>query len=97
MTGGGGRKSVRLRIEGLVQGVWFRAWTEREAKARGLDGWVRNRDDGSVEAALAGPAPLVDEMIALCWHGPRAARVSNVDTSPEIEAVSPGFRQQPTP
>ena len=47
------RKIVRVLISGIVQGVWFRAWTVQEAQARGLDGWVRNRRDGRVEAVLS--------------------------------------------
>ena len=47
---------VRVVISGRVQGVWYRGWTVDEARARGLDGWVRNRRDGSVEAVFQGPA-----------------------------------------
>ena len=61
--------SIRLRIYGKVQGVWFRAWTVREARRLGLDGWVRNRADGSVEAVLGGPAVQVREMVDLCRRG----------------------------
>ena len=50
------RKIVHVLISGTVQGVWFRAWTVQEAQKRGLDGWVRNRRDGDVEAVFAGPA-----------------------------------------
>jgi acylphosphatase len=66
-------------IRGRVQAVGFRYWTRRTATARGLQGWVRNRRDGSVEAVFAGPERAVAEMIALCRRGPDAARVDSVD------------------
>jgi acylphosphatase len=69
-------------IRGIVQGVGFRYWTRRTATARGLEGWVRNRRDGSVEAVFAGPEQAVAEMIALCRRGPDAARVDTVDEKP---------------
>ena len=88
--------AVRVRIEGRVQGVWFRAWTVREASARGLDGWVRNCRDGAVEALFAGPEPAVRAMIALCWDGPPAARVSAVAETPAEPPDDPGFAQRAT-
>jgi acylphosphatase len=66
-------------IRGRVQGVGYRDFTEREARARGLTGWVRNRRDGSVEAVLAGPPAAVADMIAACRRGPFNARVDAVD------------------
>jgi acylphosphatase len=68
----------QVTIRGRVQGVGYRAWLEFTAQGLGLDGWVRNRRDGSVEALLAGPARVVAEMIALCRQGPSAARVDGV-------------------
>ena len=76
-----------MRITGRVQGVSFRAWTREEAERRGLGGWVRNREDGSVEARFSGPAGTVDEMIALCREGPMVARVDSVETR-EVEPAS---------
>jgi acylphosphatase len=64
-------------IRGRVQGVGFRAWTEVTALERGLQGWVRNRRDGSVEALFAGPAAAVAAMVAECHRGP--GRVDRVD------------------
>ena len=72
------RSSIRVEIYGRVQGVWFRAWTEREARACGLGGWVRNRRDGSVEAVFSGSPSAVDEMILACWSGPPSAHVLDV-------------------
>jgi acylphosphatase len=65
----------QVTITGRVQGVGYRAWVEHVASRQGLEGWVRNRRDGSVEALFAGPAEVVSEMIALCRHGPSAAKV----------------------
>jgi acylphosphatase len=64
-----------VTIRGRVQGVGYRAWVEDEAIARDLEGWVRNRRDGSVEAVFAGPAGAVTAMIAACRRGPPSARV----------------------
>jgi acylphosphatase len=69
----------RVVIRGRVQGVGFRAWTECTALERGVQGWVRNRRDGSVEALFVGPAETVAEMIEACRHGPPGARVDFVD------------------
>ena len=88
--------AVRVRIEGRVQGVWFRAWTAEQAQALGLSGWVRNRRDGSVEAVFAGPEQAVREMVARCWRGPPAARVERVSEQPETVEVPSGFQLLPT-
>jgi acylphosphatase len=90
------RKTVRVRISGRVQGVCFRAWTVEQAYALRLDGWVRNRRDGSVEAVFSGPVGAVDDMIRRCWEGPPAAEVDQVSVAPEPNEVGPGFRHAPT-
>jgi len=89
-------KRVHLRIHGQVQGVMFRGWTVDEATERGLDGWVRNVHDGTVEAVLAGEDAKVDEMIQRCHEGPPAARVSKVDVTDAEEPVGRGFHQAPS-
>src|SRR3954466_3996731 len=66
-------------IRGRVQGVGFRYWTRRTATARELEGWVRNRRDGSVEAVFAGEEQAVAEMIKLCRRGPDGAHVVTVE------------------
>jgi len=66
-------------IRGHVQGVGYRAWVEDTARVRGLDGWVRNRRDGSVEAIFAGGPADVAAMIDACRRGPAAAQVDSVD------------------
>lgn len=92
--------TVRVRIEGRVQGVWYRNWTVQEASTLGLKGWVRNRRDGSVEALFEGPEQTVNQMIEACHRGPVAARVDRVTESPwhDGDDESPGdeFRQRPT-
>jgi acylphosphatase len=90
------RSVVHVRIEGRVQGVWYRGWTVEEATRRGLDGWVRNRRDGSVEAVFAGSPGEVAAMIAACHQGPPSARVTRVTSEPSSETPSLGFIQQPT-
>lgn len=90
------RRAVRVEIRGRVQRVGFRAWTERRAQALGLDGWVRNREDGAVEAVFAGSVGAVERMLAICADGPRHARVEAVKTwALDDAAVVPGtgFRQ----
>jgi acylphosphatase len=72
----------QVTIRGRVQGVGYRAWVEHRARAHGLEGWVRNRLDGSVEALFAGPADVVADMIALCRRGPSSARVEVVTEEP---------------
>jgi acylphosphatase len=69
----------RVVIRGRVQRVGYRAWVQYTALERGLDGWVRNRTDGSVEAVFAGPAPAVEGMIEACRRGPPSAQVDAVD------------------
>jgi acylphosphatase len=64
-----------VTISGRVQGVGYRYFVEHEARSRDLEGWVRNRRDGSVEALFAGPAGAVTAMIAACRRGPSSARV----------------------
>jgi acylphosphatase len=89
-------KQVRAIVFGRVQGVWYRGWTVDEAVARGLDGWVRNRRDGTVEAVFSGPAEAVDAMIAACAEGPPAAQVDAIETFDHTDPVESGFRQVPS-
>ena len=72
-------KIVRLVIHGRVQSVGFRYFVEGEAEVSGLEGWVRNRRDGSVEAVIAGDSALVDSMIEALRHGPPVSRVDRID------------------
>ncbi len=70
---------VHVLIEGRVQGVFFRAATRDEARARGLSGWVRNLADGRVEAVFEGDKAVVENMLAWCRKGPPYAYVDHVD------------------
>ena len=79
------RAVLLVTIRGRVQRVGYRAWVEDQAMACGLEGWVRNRHDGSVEALFAGPAKAVAEMVALCRHGPPSAHVTDVLNEPAGE------------
>jgi acylphosphatase len=84
-------KSVQVHIEGKVQGVWFRAWTEKQARALALKGWVRNCPDGSVQALFSGPAAAVDQMVAACHDGPPNAQVTSVTPHPAQAPDQDGF------
>jgi len=66
-------------IQGRVQRVGYRAWAEHTALQRGLEGWVRNRADGAVEAVFAGPPSVVEGMIEACRRGPPGAQVDALD------------------
>lgn len=93
----GERICRRAEIAGKVQGVWYRGWTVETARAFNLDGWVRNRADGSVEALFAGPATAVAAMLDACRRGPPAAKVAEVNDFPaEGPAPHSGFHQLPT-
>jgi acylphosphatase len=87
-----------LRIHGLVQGVYYRAYLVKQAEALGLDGWVRNRHDGSVEALASGALEAVERLIAWAHVGPPAARVSRVEITELEDPGEPGapFAQRPT-
>lgn len=77
------RTRVRLRITGRVQGVWYRGATEAEARKLGVDGWVRNCSDGSVEALLEGEPVAVRALVEWCRTGPPGARVTHLAECPE--------------
>ena len=86
----------RVVIRGRVQGVGYRAWVEDTALLNGLDGWVRNRRDGSVEALFAGEPEAVERMVAACARGPERARVAGVERHPAEDDGVAGFRQLAT-
>jgi acylphosphatase len=69
----------RLVVRGRVQRVGYRAFVEQMALELGVEGWVRNRADGSVEALVAGPAEVIKDMIEACRQGPPAAQVDALD------------------
>ncbi len=76
-------KRVRVIIDGIVQGVFFRAETTATARNIGVNGWVKNRADGTVEAVFEGAEGDVEKAIEWCRHGPAAARVESVDVKDE--------------
>lgn len=90
------RTARRLRIHGRVQGVWFRAWTLETAQGLGLDGWVRNRIDGTVEALAVGSAEAIEKLIAACHEGPPAAKVERIEVEEAKGIVQRGFTKKPT-
>jgi acylphosphatase len=77
-------------IRGRVQGVGFRAFVEHHARQRGLEGWVRNRRNGSVEAIFAGSADSVEGMVKACAVGPLSAQIDALDqrTGSDAELAS---------
>jgi len=88
--------ALHVIVEGRVQGVGFRAYVEREARQRGLKGWVRNRSDGSVEAVFCGEEEDVQSMIVACHRGPRMSLVRNVKSEPHPPGDWRGFEVWPT-
>ena len=78
-------------VSGRVQGVWFRAFVQREAQQRGVTGWVRNLPDGRVEVLVSGERSLVDELVEELGRGPRLARVDRVALEPCAVAEHQGF------
>ncbi|MEQ8390506.1 MAG: acylphosphatase [Thalassospira sp.] len=93
---GSGNISVQVRIEGKVQGVWYRAWTVEQATKRGLTGWVRNRTDHTVEAVFCGPVEVVQSMVVACHEGPLHARVDRIHEEPGLEDGFTSFEKRPT-
>ena len=89
-------------VRGRVQGVGYRAFVEREALRCGVEGWVRNRRDGTVEAVFSGGLEKVDAVIEACRRGSYSARVEQIDqregTADELKLRAPGdvFSMLPT-
>src|SRR3954451_24955332 len=81
----------RVVVHGDVQGVFFRDSTEKEAKARGVAGWVTNRDDGAVDAVFEGSDDAVEALVEFCRSGPSQADVRDVDVSEEEPEGLDGF------
>lgn len=80
--------ATRLFVRGRVQGVGYRAWLAREAGKRDLSGWVRNRQDGSVEALILAPSDTLAAFLALCRIGPAASDVTDLATHDETLSAS---------
>lgn len=90
-------KRMHLIIKGKVQGVYYRQSSKDMADSLGLSGWVRNRQDGSVEAVVEGDADAVNAFLEWCHTGPVHARVDGIDsTDAEPADLSGGFAVRPT-
>jgi acylphosphatase len=85
-----------VRIHGRVHGVGYRDWMLREATRLGVQGWVRNRSDGSVEALVSGDPAAVGALLTACRAGPGMARVDTILEDFADPPEEPGFRRMPT-
>ena len=74
-------KTVKVVIHGRVQGVWFRATTKSQAEKQGVHGWVRNTDDGKVEAVFQGDDEVVDGMVDWCHQGSSLSKVAKIEST----------------
>lgn len=88
--------TCHLTIIGLVQGVGYRAWLSGQAQKAGVNGWVRNRTDLSVEALLEGPSDVIERLIRSCYQGPPSSKVESVLVAASDEGVAAGFSVLPT-
>ena len=88
--------SLRVHVHGFVQGVGFRDFLVMAAQQYRLDGWVRNRSDGSVEALVSGTTKAVEGFVSQATQGPRGARVSAVDLHNSEPPAEKGFVRRPS-
>ena len=88
-----GRAAVRFLVRGRVQGVGFRYFAQRQAREQALAGWVRNREDGSVEGEAVGSPSAIERFLAALRQGPSSARVGELTTTPlSVVPEAAGFR-----
>ncbi len=87
---------LRLKIEGFVQAVGFRQYVITEARRLGVDGWVRNCFDGTVEVMVSGPNAAVETFVGLCMRGPSGSQVTNVEIHKAEPLTEKGFRRLPS-
>jgi acylphosphatase len=87
-------KRAHVRVQGSVQGVFFRVETRDRARSLGVSGWVRNLQDGAVEAVFEGPEERVESMVDWCRRGPAGARVESVNVDWEDPVREEGFAVQ---
>lgn len=90
------RSAFLITVTGQVQGVGFRAFILRRATALGLDGWVRNRRDGSVEITVIGETTAVDALLEQAAEGPAGAKIEEVALRGATDDGTTGFHQRPT-
>ncbi len=86
------RIARRVVVSGRVQGVFFRDSCREEARAAGVDGWVRNTAEGTVEAWFEGPRSAVERLVEWCRSGPRRADVDGAEAHEEDPTGHEGFR-----
>jgi len=86
--------SLIVHVKGFVQGVGFRDFLTMAAEHHKLDGWVRNRNDGSVEALVSGPTKAVEAFVASAMKGPPAARIAHVDLHNSEAPAEKGFKRR---
>lgn len=90
------RVAKRFVVHGTVQGVFYRESMRREAERLGVDGWVRNRADGTVEAHVEGAPDAVEALFAWAGRGPEHARVTRVDETDAAPEGARGFAKRPS-
>ena len=88
--------SLRVHVHGFVQGVGFRDFLVMAAQRYNLDGWVRNRSDGSVEALVCGPTKAVENFVGSATKGPHGAKISAVDLHNSEPPTEKGFIRRPS-
>jgi acylphosphatase len=87
---------MRIRVEGFVQAVGYRNYVIAEATRLGLDGWVRNRADGTVEVLASGPTKAFEALVALCMRGPPGSTVKNIELHSAEAPAEKGFKRRPS-
>ena len=88
--------SLRVHVHGIVQGIGFRDFLMTSAQQNKLDGWVRNRADGSVEALVSGPTKSVELFVSHATQVPQGAKVSAVDLHDSKPPADKGFIRRPS-
>ncbi len=88
--------SLQLRIEGFVQAVGYRNFVMQKARALLLDGWVRNRSDGSVETLVSGTTKSVEAFVSACARGPAGCKVTSIDLHNAEAPQEKGFHRLPS-
>ncbi len=90
------KTALRFRIEGFVQAVGYRNFAIDEARRLGLNGWIRNRSDGTVEVLASGETKKIEAFAQACMRGPRGARVTSVEMHDAEAPSDEGFYRRPS-
>ncbi len=88
--------TLRVRVEGFVQAVSYRNFAIAEATRLELDGWIRNRSDGTVEALVSGGTKAVEAFVGAAMRGPVGSQVKNVELHKAEPPTEKGFHRRPT-